>query len=428
MIFAILCTAGRHTITSFIFFAKQDHRDWTKFYRFFSKRKWEPAICFDKLFEIALKEALHESDDVIFALDDFRVEKTGKTIPHARYQLDPKSPPFCRNLIWGHRYLHATLLITQKKNGMWHAARSMSVRLQLAPHIKKPGKNASEADWQAYEVNKKEYNLCQYASKMIWALRGLVNQLGYAHRTIKIVADGGYCNKTIFRSLPRGVDLIVRCRKDAKLCGRSLEKRKFYDEKKFTPHEIYKDKAIPSKKASMFYGRRTTEMRYKEKSDVYWQRGTQKRCLRSIVIHGIKYRKNKNGYTNYREPMYLLTTDLIADVELIIQYYLFRWEIEVAHRELKTDLGISEAQVWNETSVEKCPQTICIANSVIKLAHVLLEKKYGSEDHNYAVPPKWYANRKRISVAYMRRRLREELIDDLDLTMSWKALFEKIAA
>src|SRR5436190_4266554 len=103
-------------------------------------------------------------------------------------------------------------------------------------------------------------------------------------------------------------------------------------------------------------------MRYKEKSAVYWQRGAKKRCLRSIVIHGIKYRKNKNGYTNYREPMYLLTTDLTADVELIIQYYLFRWEIEVAHRELKTDLGISEAQVWNEISVEKCPQTICIAS------------------------------------------------------------------
>jgi hypothetical protein len=31
MIFAILCTAGRHTITSFIFFGNKENDDWTKF-------------------------------------------------------------------------------------------------------------------------------------------------------------------------------------------------------------------------------------------------------------------------------------------------------------------------------------------------------------------------------------------------------------
>jgi hypothetical protein len=128
--------------------------------------------------------------------------------------------------------------------------------------------------------------------------------------------------------------------------------------------------------------------------------------LRTLVVYGVKYRRNKNGYENYREPMYLLTTDLTSDMEILIQYYLYRWEIEVTHRELKNDLGISQAQVTNEVSVERCPKTVGIANSVIKLAHVLLEKGGEREDSSYAAPPKWYTNRERISIAYMRRRLR----------------------
>jgi hypothetical protein len=428
MIFAILCTAGRHTITSFIFFGKHENGDWTKFYRFFSKRKWEPNVCFDKVVEISLKEVLAESGDILIALDDFRVEKTGKTVPYTRYQLDPKSPAFHPNLMWGHRYLHASLLIFRRKNGRENAVRSISVRIELAPHVKKPGKKATEEDWKTYKAKKKEYNLCQQASTLIRKLRELVDQLGYSHKTITIVADGGYCNKTIFKNLPDRVDLIVRCRKDAKLCEKSQEKRRFYSSEKFTPYDVYKDEKTPSKRASVFYGRRTSEIKYKEKSGGYWQSGAQKRALRTMVIYGVKYRKNRNGYNNYREPMYLLTTNLTTNVETLIQYYLFRTEIELTHRELKNDLGISQAQVWNERSVERCPQTVGIASSIIKLAHVLLEKECEDEVRGYATPPKWYEKRKRISIAYMRRRLRQEIVDNPNIEISWRDLFEKIAA
>jgi hypothetical protein len=428
MIFAILCTAGRHTITSFIFFGNKENDDWTKFYRFFSKRKWEPNTCFDKLAEITLKKAFEVNDDIIIALDDFRVKKTGKTIPYTRYQLDPTSPPFHPNLMWGHRYLHATLLIIGKKDEVWQAARSVSIRIELAPHIKKPGKRASEDDWEIYKVNQKEFNICQHASRLIKELRELIDRLGYTHKTITVVADGGYCNKTIFQNLPDRVDLIARCRKDAKLCTKSSQKRKFYDDQKFTPHDIRKDLEIPSGKATVFYGRRTITVNYKEKSEIYWQRGAKKRPLRTLVVYGVKYRRNKNGNENYREPMYLLTTDLSSDTENLIQYYLFRWEIEVTHRELKNDLGISQAQVTNEVSVKRCPQTVGIANSVIKLAHILLEKEGEREDSGYATPPKWYTQRKRISIAYMRRRLRLELTSVPNLEISWRSLFEKIAA
>ena len=64
VIFAILCTAGRHTITSFIFFLQGEHKDWTHMYRFFSKQKWDPDVCFDVLAESALRKVLQKHNDI----------------------------------------------------------------------------------------------------------------------------------------------------------------------------------------------------------------------------------------------------------------------------------------------------------------------------------------------------------------------------
>jgi hypothetical protein len=432
IVFAILCMAGRHTITSFIYFMREEKEDWSKMYRFFSKRKWKPEVCFDKVAEITMEKILKKYGDILIAIDDFRVEKVGKTIPHARYQLDPKSPPFHPNLMWGHRYLHATLLVARKKRGLWQAARSISIRIKLAPHMKKPGKKATDKDWEIYETNKKEHNLNLYAGEMIEELRKLFDRLGFQDKPLVIVADGAYCNKTIFRILPSGVELIVRCRKDAQLCNRSTEKRTFYGENKFSPHDLYKDATIASRKTSVFYGRRTVQLKYKEKSEVYWQRGAQRRPLRNIVVYGVKYRRNKNGYTNYRDPMYLLTTSKTLDARTIIQYYLFRWEIEVNHRELKNNLGISQAQVVNAVSVKRCPQVVALTNSIVHLAYILLDEK---DDSCYLPAPKWDKNRKRISLEYLRRRIRKELIEDpgyawliLDQGVSWRSLLERVAA
>jgi hypothetical protein len=433
VIFAVLCTAGRHTITSYICFLKLEDKDWSPFYRFFAKVKWEPNDCLNEVLKLALKKALsRHKDEILISFDDFRVEKTGKNIPFTNYQLQTNSPPFRHNLMWGHRYIHASLTIARKKRGKWQAAKTIPVAIELAPHIKKPGKKATEEDWAAYEQEKIEQNLSQYALLLIKALRELCDQFGYSDKKIVIVADGSYCNKTIFRGLPDRVELITRCRKDAKLCGKSEEKRRFYDKKTFTPKEIYKDEKTPIQQGSFFYGRKTRGMKFKEKGEVYWKTGALRRPLKCVVVFGIRYRRKKSGYTNYREPMYLLTTDLKMNIKTLIQFYLYRWEIEVTHRELKNNLGISDAQVRNKSSVIRCPKTVVLANSIAHLAQLELED---NEDKNeYLQPPKWYKTKSRISLEDIRRRLRKEIVEDtqildiLGLKLTWKDIFERIAA
>jgi hypothetical protein len=433
IIFAILCVAGRHTVTSMLYFFKMDDSNWCPLYRLFSRARWNPEFCYNEVLKTALKKHLSKckKNEIVFSLDDFKVEKTGKTIPGTRYILDPKSPAFNTNLVWGHRYLHGTIVIYRKKRGRWHAAKSISVKLQLAPHIRKPGKKATAEDWETYKKEKEEHNLSKYAVLIINELRRLCDEFGYEDKDVFIVADGGYCNKNILRKCPKRVELILRCRKDAKLCEKSTEKRKFYDSRTFTPNEIYKDSSISEKVGCFFYGRNTRRLKYKQKPNIYWQTGTQKRPMRCIIVHGVPYRKKKSGYTSYREPMYLLTTDLESDVRTLIQFYFYRWEIEVTHREIKNDLGIGQPQVWNEKSVERCPKVIALANSIIHLAHYLLEEK---DNDAYLSPPKWYQTRTRISLEYLRRRIRNEVVDSdilndiIGSKISRKDLMNRIAA
>ncbi len=103
--------------------------------------------------------------------------------------------------------------------------------------------------------------------------------------------------------------LLVRARKDAKLCFRAAEdSRRFYAVEKFTPEQVRQDQS-DWKTTHIFYGGQRRPVRYKEGGPVYRQRGAKQRPLRLIVIAPTPYRKAKSKKLYYRDPAYLLTTD-----------------------------------------------------------------------------------------------------------------------
>ena len=59
---------------------------------------------------------------------------------------------------------------------------------------------------------------------------------------------------------------------------------------------------------------------------MYWQSGAKQRQLRLIVIAPTPYRKSKKLY--YRNPAYLLTTDLGSSLQQLLQIYFDRRQVE----------------------------------------------------------------------------------------------------
>ena len=232
--------------------------------------------------------------------------------------------------------------------------------------------------------------------------------------------------------MPKGVEIVARARKDAVLCFRaSAGSRRFYGTTKFTPEQVRQDDSIPWKISKLFYGGKRRRVRYKEVSQVYWQGGGRRRTLRLLVVAPTPYRKRKSGRLYYRQPAYLLTTDLKARPHTLLQIYFDRWQIEVNHREEKDTLGVGQAQLWNVDSVPKQPVLAVAAYSALLLASL---QAFGAErGEAYAPLPKWRRSAKRPSCLDLIALLRKEMIEhpeqtaDLDLQPSFDR-FTKAAA
>ena len=96
-------------------------------------------------------------------------------------------------------------------------------------------------------------------------------------------------------------------------------------------------------------------MEYKELTNLCWPKVTQTRPLRLILIKAPGYRLRKSSKLLYREPAFLITTDLTTPAAELIAAYLARWEVEVNFRDEKNLLGVGQAQVRNVQAVARAP-------------------------------------------------------------------------
>ena len=346
-----LTCLGRRCLSRIIWTNGGQHRSWSAEYFLHSRCQWEPQ----QLFQPILKRALAYCPQrlVGVALDDTKLRKTGRSIQQAFYQRDPLSPPFHVNLVLGLRFLQASLLVPLHRTANV-GTRALPIRFQEVSRVRRPGKKASQEELKQYKVAVKQKNLSHSFVQMGKQMREELDLAGGRDKILVLTADGSFCNRTCFGDVADRSVLLARARKDAKLCFRaSLPTRRFFALEKFTPEQVRKEESRIWKTTRIFYGGKRRKVRYKELGDVYWQRGAAKRPLRLFVLAPTPYRKRKSGRLYYRDPAYLLTTDLRSSVTQLLQIYFDRWQIEVNHREQKDTLGVGQAQLWNVTSVPK---------------------------------------------------------------------------
>ena len=176
------------------------------------------------------------------ALDDTRLRKTGRSIPQAFYQRDPFSPPFHVNLVLGLRFLQASLLVPLHRNSPV-GARALPIRFQEVSRVKRPGKRATEEMQPQYREAAKQKNLSRSFVEMGQQLRKELDDAGGRTKVLVLAGDGSFCNRTCFGQIPERSVLVVRARKDAKLCFRAPDSeqkghRRFYAAEKFTPQQV----------------------------------------------------------------------------------------------------------------------------------------------------------------------------------------------
>jgi hypothetical protein len=268
----------------------------------------------------------------------------------------------------------------------------ISVGFELAPPPKKPKSKAPEEEWIEYRQAQKTHSLTARAGEMLKLLRRECDAEGL-RQDILAVGDGGYTNKTLIQALPQRMDFIGRVRKDIKLFLPTQQGRRVYGERLPTPEQLRVDGCLMEQVTTCFYGGRNRETRFKEFNGLLWPGGGRRRLLRLIIVMPTPYRPPGCRKLKYDQPSYLITTDLVSPAQELIQAYLDRWEIEVLHRELKTHVGLGQAQVWSDKSVTRLHPSLVAAYALLKLASL---KAFGpTRTADYHELPPWRSRRDR---------------------------------
>jgi hypothetical protein len=432
---AVLVCLGRRTISRSICVLGRQFRSWASEYRLFSKCRWKPHSLFDVVLE-QIPELLSPTQPLVAALDDTPRHKTGKRIRAAKMLRDPLSPPYHLNLRLALRFLQAVMLVWPRESA--GAARAIPVAFDLAPPVakpkspRKPRKKASKKDWAAYarawrayrkglknyRKMQKEDGLSAQGARLLNGLHKRCNKIAaWKDRILWAVVDASFCNRTVFRILDRRIVLIGRVRKDIRLYGplkpdaqpeqAGKGRKASYGPLLPTPEQLRQDAATLWAKCSIFAAGKKHEVNYKTIAPVFWRNAAATRPLRLIVIRPLRYRAH--GHTLYRDPAYLLVSDPNTPITEALQAYFYRWEIEVDQKDEKDLLGVGQAQVWNDTSVERQPAFHVAAYAALLVAAI---QAYGLNTTSAAGRlPLWREHKPpaRLSVAHLIANLRTEI-------------------
>jgi hypothetical protein len=349
-----LACLERHTMTGLLCSCGRQFVDWSADYRVFSKDRWEPDLLFRPVLRGSLSH-LPEAHPVIVAVDDTLLRKSGRKTPGVAYRRDPLSPPFQVNLILAQRFIQFSMLIPTASE-LPTASRAVPIRFEHVPSVKKPRKNAAKQDWDAYREAARQKNLNTAAGRIIRQLR---DELDTAHQVERLplilVVDGSYTNKTVIGRLPCRTTLIGRIRRDAKMHFPHRRSPRWYGPQAPTPEQLRKDEQYPWEEIDAYAAGKTHTFRVKTLAPLRWRKTGAARALRLVVIAPVGYRLRQGAPLLYRQPAYLICTNTDLPLQKLVQYYLWRWDIEVNHRDEKQIVGVGQAQVWSPKSVDRQP-------------------------------------------------------------------------
>jgi hypothetical protein len=409
-----LACLGRHTVSGMLCACGRQFVDWSADYRLFSRDAWQAHELFSPITRGVL-ELTPQAAPLVTAMDDTHLKKSGTHIPGVAYRRDPLSPAFHTNLIRAQRFLQlSALLPNDQPSG---SARAIPIAYQHVPPVPKPKKTAPELEWKAFRRRQRLENLSTHGVQALCRLRQDLDQRHRASDRMLIVSvDGSYTNRTVLKGLPPRTTVIGRIRKDAQLFAPprpedqpSVGSKRQYGVLLPTPEQTRQQESFPWLEVEALASGRRHSFRVKTLAPVLWKKAGAASPLRLVVIAPVGYRLRKGSKLLYRQPAYLICTDPKLPLADLLQYYIWRWDIEVNHRDEKQIIGLGEAQVRAARSVDRQPALAVVSYAILLLAAA---RVFGKDTPRGRLPlPKWQSKstQQRLSTQELVRQLRSEV-------------------
>ncbi len=129
--------------------------------------------------------------------------------------------------------------------------------------------------------------------------------------------------------------------------------------------------------------------RVKEMTPILWRKAGADLPVRIVVIAPVGYRLRKGGKLLYRQPAYLLCTDLDLPIEEVLQDYPWRWDIEVDLRDLKGTLGLEVLKSKQMTTIQKGVLMFVLVHNLVRLVMIEAAHRQRVKPHRISFIDAW---------------------------------------
>jgi hypothetical protein len=397
LVLSEMFTFGRHTVTQLLMSLGLNDQDWSGWYRLFSEERFNYAAASEGLFTESLCYVA-ANELYVVAGDATQTPRSSRNLEGSGWLPNLRTPPFKVGIHAAQRWFNGSWLVPQE-NGY-----SRAIPLRWMPAFTEKSQPQTVEPLKEWEAS---------VQFLTWLQQQFV-----AHerpeQAILFVGDGHYDNLKLWQQLPQGVTMLARSAKNRvlyELPDETMHGNRKYGKRAFTPQSIWRH--------TKRWPKMTLEVRGRERHLEVCVRGPVVRrgapdCpLFLIVVRG-KKRKNKYGHTYRRQPLpFLVNAVQGADgnwvLPLPLETLLFwawqRWEIEVAHRELKTTFGLGHKQCFNPKAAVLSVQWSAWVYSLLLLAGYRTFGLARAPD----VPTRWWHGSGRWSFATLLRSFRAAL-------------------
>jgi hypothetical protein len=397
MVLGEIFNFGRHTVTQGLMALGMTDGDWSGWYRLFSQRRYKE----ERVAKMFLQETLpHTSPEepYVVGVDGVQIPRSSLQMPGTSWLKAPRTPVFKVGIHRAQRFMNGSWL-TPMEVGY---SRAIPLRfLPAFPPKAKPANVPSQTEWEAG------------LSFLHWTRQSL-DEAGRERQMILTLADGSFDTLNFWRGLPERTVLAVRTARNRRLYYLP-EKREGPGRPAsygaLAPHPWeWLHKHIAWQKRDIPVRGKTLLMKFQVLGP-FVREGLSEIPLFLFVVKGMhrKVGKKKLRWKHRKPSFYLVSAiqvqgewQLPLSVETLLAWLWQRWELEVAHREMKSGFGVGEKQCWNPRA------TIASVQWNVWVYALLLLSAYRTWGllHAPPIPTRWWHGAQRWSFNTLWRQFR----------------------
>lgn len=393
-----ICAFGRHTVTQALQALGVTDGDWSGWYRLFSCGRYAEAQTAALFFQ-ATVGATEVGEPYVVGVDGVQIPRSSWKLAGTSWLKAPRTPVFKVGIHRAQRFVHGAWL-TPLEQGY-----SRAIPLRLLPAFPPKAQPAGIPPQREAEAGR---------AFLHW-VRQALDTAGRETQWLLALADGAYDTLEFWRGLPPRTALAVRTARNRRLYylptavptgpGRPASYGPLAPHPAEWLHQgvVWQHRAITVRGKSIL-------MKVHVAGPVI-RDGLPEVPLFLLVVKGLHRQIGKRKLRwKHRAPSFYLVSAVWRDgtwqlpfaLDILLAWLWQRWELEVAHREMKSGWGVGEKQCWNPRATVASVQWSAWVYALLLLAAY---RTWGL-CHAPPIPTPWWHGARRWSFNTLWRQFR----------------------